>query len=127
MGTGSAVITSHSALKRKEMRRHRRYAVEPTIMQVYYLDASGKMKVARTKALNISECGIAFELPEAVQPMSMARFQSDKYKLFGSGAVRYCNRLGSKYVVGLEFTEGLRWRAPEGDVIEPIPICPPVS
>jgi len=126
MGTGSSIMTSHSALKRKEMRRHRRYAVDATIMQVYYLDASGKMKVARTRALNISEGGMAVELPEAVQPMSMARFQSDKYKLFGSGAVRYCNKAGSKYIVGLEFTEGLRWRAPEDDVEEPIPICPPL-
>lgn len=96
-------------------------------MQVYYLDSTGKMKMARTRALNISEGGIAFELPEAAHSMSMIRFQSDKYKLFGSGAVRYCNRIGSKYVVGLEFNEGLRWRAPEGDVTGPIPICPVVS
>jgi hypothetical protein len=124
----TSIMTSHSALKRnKDMRRHRRYAVEPTILQVYYLDATGKMKVARTKAVNISEGGIAFEVPEAVQPMSMIRFQSDKYKLFGSGAVRHCSRVGSKYIVGLEFNEGLHWTPPEGDVVEPIPICPSVS
>lgn len=125
MRTGS-IMTSHSALKRKDLRRSRRYAVDATIMQVYYLDASGKMKVARTRAINISEGGMSFELPEAAQPMSMIRFQSDKYKLFGSGAVRYCNKTGSKYVIGIEFTEGLRWSPPDDDVKEPIPICPPL-
>ena len=118
-------MTSWSALKRsKDLRRHRRYVVDSGILQVYYLDASGKMKVARTRALNVSEGGIAFELPEAVHPMSMIRFQSEKYKLFGSGAVRHCRRVGSKFVVGLEFTEGLRWTPPDGDVQEPIPLCP---
>lgn len=124
MSAGSSVITSWSALKRKDLRRHRRYAVDSGILQVYYLDASGKMKMTRTRALNVSEGGIAFELPEAAQPLSMVRFQSEKYKLFGSGAVRHCRRVGSKFVVGLEFTEGLRWTPPEGDVQEPIPLCP---
>ena len=126
MASGS-ITTSHSALKRKNLRRSRRYAVDATIMQVYYLDASGKMKVARTRAINISEGGMAFELPEAAQPMSMIRFQSDKYKLFGSGAVRFCNKTGSKYAIGIEFTEGLHWSPPDDDdVKEPIPICPPL-
>ena len=114
---------SWSALKRKDLRKHRRYAVDSGVLQVFWLDSTGKMKTARTRALNISEGGIAIELPEAAMPMSMVRFDSDKYKVRGSGAVRHCHRVGSKYIVGLEFMEGLRWSAPEGDVQEPIPLC----
>ena len=75
--------------------------------------------MARTRALNISEGGIAIELPEAAMPLSMVRFQSDRFKVRGAGAVRHCRRVGSKWIVGLEFIEGLRWSPPEGEVIEP--------
>lgn len=120
------VPTSWSALKtRKDLRRHRRYAVESSVLQVSWLDMTGKMKMTRTRALNISEGGIALELPEAALPLSMVRFQSDKYKIRGAGAVRHCRRVGNKFVVGLEFMEGLRWEAPEGEVREPIPLCSP--
>jgi hypothetical protein len=117
------VQTSWSALKRRDMRRHRRYAVDSGVLQVSWLDTSGKLKMARTKAINISEGGMAIELPEGAMPLSMIRFRSDRYKLMGSGAVRHCHRVGSKYIVGIEFSEGLRWMAPEGEVQEPIPLC----
>jgi hypothetical protein len=117
--------TSWSALKRKDMRRHRRFAVDPGILQISWLDLSGKMKMTRGRALNISEGGMAVELPEAAMPQSMLRFQSDRHKLMGSGAIRYCRRVGTKYIVGLEFTDGLHWRPPEGEVQEPILLCDP--
>ena len=63
------------------------------------------------------------ELPEAAAPLSLIRFQSNKYKIQGSGAVRHCHRVGPKYIVGLEFTDGIRWQPPEGDVVEPISLC----
>ena len=125
MGTTGVMQTSWSALKRKDMRRHRRYAVDSGVLQISWLDVSGKMKMTRTRALNISEGGMAVELPEAAMPQSMLRFQSDRFKLIGSAAVRHCRRVGTKYIVGVEFTDGLRWRAPEGEVEEPIPLCEP--
>jgi hypothetical protein len=124
MSSSSTVIqTSWSALKRKDLRRHRRYAVDSGVLQVFWLDMSGNMKMARTKALNISEGGMAIELPEAAAPLSLVRFESHKYKVVGSGSVRHCHRAGSKYIVGLEFSDGLHWRAPEGEVEEPVPLC----
>ena len=90
-----------------------------------WLDVSGKMKMTRTRAVGISERGISIELPEAARLMSLVRFASDRFKFSGAGSVRYCRRAGAKYIVGLEFTEGLRWKPPEDDVIEPIPICDP--
>ncbi len=84
------------------------------------------MKTARTRALNISESGMALELPEAARPL-LVRFQSQRFKVQGVGAVRYCRREGEKYIVGLEFKDDLHWRAPDGDVKEPIALCHPDS
>ncbi len=107
-----------------ELRRHRRYTVDSNSLQVTWLDSNGRMKTARTRALNISETGIAIELPEAAMPL-LVRFQSDRFNVKGVGAVRYCRRAGAKYVVGVEFTDDLHWRAPAGEVIEPIALCDP--
>ncbi len=109
-----------------ELRRRRRYAVDATPLQVSWLDTSGKMRVTCTRALNVSEFGIALQLPEPVMPL-LVRFQSDRCDVNGAGAVRYCHRAKGKYVVGLEFTGDLRWRAPQGPVDEPIPVCDPAG
>jgi hypothetical protein len=107
-----------------ERRRSRRFAVDDGVLQVSWLDLSGKMRITRTRALNVSEEGIALQLPEPVMPL-MVRFQSDRFNVKGSGKVRYCRRMGTRYIVGLEFAEGLHWRAPEVPVQEPIPVCDP--
>jgi hypothetical protein len=107
-----------------ELRRRRRYAVDGAPLKVSWLDTTGKMRVSRTRALNISEFGMALQLPEPVMPL-LVRFQSDRFDVNGAGAVRYCYRMKGKYVVGLEFTGDLRWHAPEEDIAEPIPVCDP--
>jgi hypothetical protein len=113
-----------SAGELKDSRRHRRYAVDAGTLQVSWLDLNGRMRVTRTRALNISEEGMAVELPEAAMPL-LIRFQSDRFKVRGVGAVRYCRRNGPQFIVGLEFTDGLHWRSPQIDVHEPIPVCDP--
>jgi hypothetical protein len=113
---------SWSALKRKDLRRTRRYAVEGTL-RVSWLGLNGTLKVLHTaRALNVCEDGMAFELPEPAQLVSRVKLQSDKHKLLGEAAVRHCRRVGAKYIVGVEFVEELHWRAPEDPVEEPIPL-----
>ena len=117
--------TSWSALKRKDLRQSRRYALDAGTIKVSWLDVTGAMKMTRTRGLNISEGGIAIELPEAAMPLSLVQFQSDRFNIRGAGYVRHCRREGSRFVVGLEFAEGLRWTPPEGDPPEPISLCDP--
>src|SRR5262245_31191395 len=119
----AGIQTSWSMLKRKDMRRHQRYAVDSRVLQVCWIDSAGKMKMTRARALNISEGGMALELPEGALSLSLIRFESSRFQVRGSGAVRHCRRVGPKFVVGIEFSDGLRWRAPEGEVTEPISIC----
>jgi hypothetical protein len=116
---------SGPALQREDARRRRRrYAVDAGVVQASWLDVNGSMKTRRIRVLNISEDGIALQVPEEVMPL-MVKFQSDQWNVEGTGVVRQCRRAGDKYVVGLEFTEGLRWQAPAGDVQEPISLCEP--
>lgn len=68
---------------------------------------------------------MAIELPESAQLYSRLKVVSDKHKLDGQGIVRHCRRVGVKYVVGIEFTEGLRWQPPDEEVTEPIPLSEP--
>ena len=110
--------------KPRELRRRRRFAVNAGALEVSWLDLTGKMKTTRTRALNISEDGIAIQLPEAAMPL-LVRFTSERYKFKGAGSVKHCRRVGWQYVVGLEFTEGLHWRSPVGEVPEPISLCDP--
>ena len=110
--------------KRPELRRHRRYAVDAGIVQVSWLDKSGGRKFIPTRALNISENGVALLLPEAIPPQ-LVRFHSNRYRFSGLGTLEYCRQSGAKYVVGLGFTDNLHWHAPDGEVREPIPLCDP--
>src|SRR4051812_43824111 len=111
---------SWSALKRKDMRQARRYAVEGTL-RIAWLGTNGTLKlVQNAKVIDISEEGMTFELPEAVQLISRVKLQSDKHKLLGEASVRHCRRKGTKYIVGVEFVDGLRWKAPRDPVTEPI-------
>jgi len=64
-----------------------------------------KNEDTRTRALNISEEGISLELPEAAMP-SLVRFQSERFNVNGLASVRYCRRVGSKFVVA--------WNSPTG-------------
>ena len=105
-------------------RRHRRYIVDAGVVEVSWLDVNCRMRVTSTRVLNISEDGIALQLPEAIMPL-LVRFRSERYNVEGVGAVKQCRRAGTKYLVGLEFTDGLRWRPPAGEVREPIPLCEP--
>lgn|SRR5262245_1526680 len=109
-----------------DLRRHRRYRVDAGALLVSWLDTTGRMKTTRTRALNVSEEGISIELPQAAMSL-LVRFQSERFNVNGLGTVRYCRRDGSKYVVGLEFSENLHWRAPQEPVPEPIPLCDPAS
>src|SRR5207237_7635634 len=111
---------------RKDLRSRRRYKVDGDTIRVTWLVLNCTLKVVQNaRVLNISAEGMAFELPEPAQLVTRVKLQSDKHKLLGEGTVRHCRRVGSKYVVGVEFSDGLRWRAPDDSVLEPIPLSEP--
>jgi PilZ domain len=117
---------SWSALKRNDLRRSHRYAVGGETMRVSWLGLDGMVKmVPHARVLNVSEGGIAVEIPEPAQLLSRVKLQADKHSLLGEGSVRHSRRAGVQYVIGVEFVDGLRWRPPEEPVTEPISLSDP--
>jgi len=68
---------------------------------------------------------MAVQLPERALLLSRVRLESNKGELLGHGKVRSCKLEGTNYIVGIEFTDALRWNAPEGPITEPIPLTAP--
>jgi hypothetical protein len=110
-----------TALRRKDLRRSKRYLVEGETVRISWLGLNGTLKTTpHARVLNISEGGMAVEIPEPAQLVSRVKLQADKHKLLGEATVRHCRRSVSKYIIGVEFVDGLRWRAPEEPVVEPV-------
>jgi hypothetical protein len=76
-------------------------------------DSNGGDKFANARTLNISEVGMRIEVPEPLQQCSYVTLRCDKLKLNGRASVRTCQRKGTRYLVGLEFSIGMKWKPPE--------------
>ena len=50
------------------------------------------------------------EMPEPVLLRTQIYLNSPKHRIQCAASVRHCRRLGIKYVVGVEFTQGVRWK-----------------
>jgi hypothetical protein len=112
--------------KFEDQRGHRRYAVAETFLRVTWLDADGDLKTENgARPIDVSETGMAVQLPSAALMLSRVRLESESGELLGHGKVRSCRQVGEKYRVGIEFTDSLRWSAPEGPINEPIPLTAP--
>jgi len=76
----------------RDLREHHRYAVAETTLRVIWLDANGDLKMENfARPIDVSETGMAVELPEAALLLSRIRLESDKGELLGQGKVRYCH------------------------------------
>lgn len=114
--------------KPEDLREHRRYAVTATSLRVTWLNSNGDLKVENgAQPIDVSETGMAAQLPEPALLLSRIRLESDQGEFLGHGKVRSCRAAGEKYIVGIEFTDSLRWSAPEGPVNEPIPLSAPMD
>jgi hypothetical protein len=115
-------------VRQEDLRQYRRYAVAETFLRVTWLDASGDLKVENgTRPINVSEKGMAVELPQPALLLSRIRMESEYGEFLGHGKVRSCRPSGEKFIVGIEFADSLRWTAPDDPVQEPIPLSAPPS
>jgi len=62
-------LHSEEVQRNDPRRRHRRYAVDGGVLEVSWLDVNGRMQSTRSRVLNISENGIALQLPDEVMPL----------------------------------------------------------
>src|SRR5579864_7140267 len=108
-------------MRTKGIRRHER-TDRVEMVQVMWKDRDGGDKFANARTLDISEDGMCIEMPEPLDERSHVSFRCDKLKLHGQASVRTCQRNRNRYLVGLEFSIGMKWKPPEqAQVSDPSP------
>lgn len=73
-------------------------------------DGQGVDRFTTARSIDISESGMSITTPEPITERSYVILRADKLDLHGTASVRHCLRKGSSYVVGLEFSAGLKWK-----------------
>jgi PilZ domain len=92
-----------------ELRRHAR-APKSAQIQLVWKDRHGVDKFMNGRVVDVSEAGIRVEVPEPLEKQTYLTLQAASLGLHGSASVRTCARKGTKYVAGLEFSAGLKWK-----------------
>lgn len=83
------------------------------LVELTWKDRYGQEKFAKARSLDVSEMGMRIEVPEALEKLAYVTLRSVPLSLHGTASVRSCTRQGTKYLVGLEFSGGLRWKPPK--------------
>jgi hypothetical protein len=98
--------------KKGDLRRHPRAPISGEV-QLSWTDRMGEQKFIYAQILDVSESGMRVELREALAKQVYVSLRADQIGLQGSASVRSCVKKGSKYLVGLEFSGGLKWKPKE--------------
>ena len=91
------------------LRRHSRMNAQ-CVVQLVWKDQLGNEKFTKARTLDVSESGLRLEVPERIPERSYVSFRVDELGLHGTASVRSCNGKGLKYIVGLEFSVGMKWK-----------------
>ncbi len=67
-------------------------------------------KFINARTLDVSETGMRIEVGEPMEKQVYVTMRCPALDLQGTASVRTCTRKGMKYLVGLEFSGGLRWK-----------------
>ncbi len=93
-----------------ELRRHWR-STHSASASLVWSDRGGGDKYINGRTVNVSESGLRIEVPEPIEKQTYVTVQCLALGLHGRASVRTCARKGTKYLLGLEFSAGLRWRS----------------
>lgn len=96
-----------------KLRRHDRASAQGAAVQLVWKDRSGEDKFMTGITVDISESGIRLEVREPIEQRSYVTMQCAALGIHGSASVRSCTRRGTKFLLGLEFSGGLRWKPRE--------------
>jgi hypothetical protein len=105
--------------KRGTIRRHERISEDAPI-RLMWKDRFGGDKFVTGRVLDVSEEGMRIELPIQIEERIYVTFRADTIPLHGTASVRSCVRQTPKFVVGLEFAGGLKWKPKADSGKEPL-------
>jgi hypothetical protein len=112
---------------RHDLRRQDRQACDHTVT-VHWQDVGGQDKFVNAKALDICEWGLRLQMPEAMPTQRYLTLRAPKLGLLGQASVRHCSRVGgAKFVIGVEFTAGLRWAPKDSTDLDKAAVTPITS
>lgn len=94
------------------LRRHLRSEFNSPV-QLSWTDRNGNEQRVSARIVDISETGVRVESPEPLVPGVYVSFRAERLRLQGSASVRVCKKQGTKYLAGLEFSGGLKWKPQE--------------
>jgi len=92
-----------------ELRRHTR-SDKSAPVQLIWKDRQGIDRFINGRIVDVSESGIRVELSDPLEKQTYVTLQAVSLGLHGSASVRTCARKRMKYLVGLEFSAGLKWK-----------------
>ena|SRR5579859_5552654 len=103
------MIYKNVPMNQRDLRRHQRSAKSAPI-QIIWRDRQGEDKFVSGRIIDISESGIRAEVGHPLEKQTYVTLHSPSLGLQGAASVRTCSRKGMKYLVGLEFSGGLKWK-----------------
>jgi PilZ domain-containing protein len=101
---------SESMPRKGDIRRHKR-VLQSARVRISWMDRFGSEKFAAADIVDISETGMRIKVSESLTAGTLVTLQSDRPSLHGRASVRSCVRHGAKFLVGMEFIGGLKWKS----------------
>ena len=98
--------------REENLRRHVRTEKSSPI-QIAWKDRSGADRYVNGRSLDVSPSGMRIEISEPIDKQTYLTVQCVALGLHGTASVRSCARKGMKYVLGLEFSTGIKWKPKE--------------
>ncbi|MGA2214198.1 MAG: PilZ domain-containing protein [Bryobacteraceae bacterium] len=95
--------------RKGELRRHPRTPISAPL-QLTWKDRQGIDRFLNGHTLDVSESGIRVELRDPLEKQTIVTLQAASLGLQGAASVKNCVRKGMKFLVGLEFSGGLKWK-----------------
>lgn len=95
--------------RKGDIRRHKR-VLQTEPVRISWTDRFGNEKFATADIVDISETGMRIKVTEALTVATLVTLRSDRHSLHGRASVRSCVRHGAKFLVGMEFIGGLKWK-----------------
>lgn len=96
----------------KTLRRHPREPIRGRV-RVTWSPPNGSSQYVVCDAVDISESGLRISSKEALPVGQYVHMQVDALGLRGPASVRSCNHTKQRHEIGLEFSNGVRWKKAE--------------
>ena len=94
-----------------DLRKHNRLPFSGKI-SLTWADTNGNPFGRNGDCLDVSSTGLKIKLDSQIAVRTVVTVKAKELALHGSASVRSCTRLGSRFVLGLEFVGGMKWQIP---------------